>query len=111
MFFNGRFTNADQVLRVLIGNFTGMEYGLFFCVLSIALSVTSVPIASCSVASSLYAVLLPVALTIVHFDSTYIHSLHNILAILLVIMESLSIIGRSTQPLVEAHHQSEECKK
>jgi len=54
-------------------SFTGMEYSLFLlCVLSIA----SVPIASYSVASSSYAVL-PVALTIVHFDGTLIYSLHT----------------------------------
>jgi len=46
------------------------------CVLSIALSVASVPITSYSVASSLHTVL-TVALTIMHFDGTSIHSLHN----------------------------------
>jgi len=55
-------------------------YGIqafLLCVLSIALSVTSVLIADCSVASNLCAVL-PVALTIVHFDGKPIHSLHSI---------------------------------
>jgi len=47
------------------------------CVLSIALSVASVLIASYSVASSLYAVL-PIVLTIMRFDGTSIHSLLNI---------------------------------
>jgi len=68
-------------LRARIG-FTGFNrksYGhgiLFFllCVLDIASSVALVPIASYSVASSLYATL-PVALTIMHFDGTSIHSL------------------------------------
>lgn len=64
-------------LRVLIGSYTDMEYSLFLCVLGIALSVASVPIASNSVASSIYVVLLTV-LTIVHFDGTSIDSLHNI---------------------------------
>ena len=63
-----------SVLRVLIGSFTDMEYGLFFCVF--ALNVASVLIASYSVASSLYAVV-PFALMIVHFNSTSILSLHN----------------------------------
>jgi len=44
--------------------------------LSIALTVASVPIASYSMASSLYAVL-PIILTIVHFDGTFIHSLYT----------------------------------
>jgi hypothetical protein len=45
-------------------------------VLSIAISVPSAPTAGCSVALSLYAVL-PIALTIVHFDGTSILSLHT----------------------------------
>jgi len=53
-----------------------MEYSLFYCVLSIALNVASVLIASYSVGPSLYAVL-PVAITIMHFNGTSI-SLHNI---------------------------------
>jgi len=46
------------------------------CALSIALNVASVPIPSYSMASSLYAVL-PIVLTTVHFDGTFIHSLYN----------------------------------
>jgi len=46
------------------------------CALSIALSVASVHIASYSVALSLYTVL-SVALTTVHFDGTFILSLHS----------------------------------
>jgi hypothetical protein len=56
-----------------------MEYSLFFwCVLSIAFTVASVPTSDYSVALSLHAAL-PIALTIVHFDGTLILSLHNIL--------------------------------
>jgi len=55
-----------------------IEYSFFFvCVLSIALSVAFVFIASYSVVSSLYANL-PIALTIVHFHGTFIYSLYNI---------------------------------
>jgi len=50
---------------------------LLLCVLSIELSAATVPIATYSVASNLYAVL-PIALTIVHFHGTSILSLHNI---------------------------------
>ena len=47
------------------------------CALSIALSVAFVLIASYSMASSLHAVL-PITLTIMHFDGTSLHPLHNI---------------------------------
>jgi len=80
---------VGQVLRVLLRvcfiglqtqiSFTGFNSGIqsfLWCVLSIALSVASTPIASYSVASSLYSVLL-VVLTIVHFDGTSIHSIHT----------------------------------
>ena len=53
----------------------GIE-SFLLCVLGIALSFASIPIASHSVASSLYAGLL-VALTTVHFDGTSNHSLHT----------------------------------
>jgi len=67
--------------RSVFTDFNGKLYGhgmqsFLLCDLSVALSVTSVPIASYSVASSLYAVL-SVVLTIVHFDSTSILSLHT----------------------------------
>jgi hypothetical protein len=52
-----------------------MEYSLL-CVLRIVPSLTTVSTASYSVASSLYAVL-PIVLTIVHFDGTSILSLHT----------------------------------
>jgi len=66
-------------------SFTGFNRKLYghgiqsflLCAWSIALSITCVPIASYSVAMSLYAVL-PVVLTIVHFDGTSILSLHTI---------------------------------
>jgi uncharacterized membrane protein len=65
-------------------NFTGFYrkfYGhgiqsLLLCVLSIALSVTSVPTTDSFVVLGLYAVL-PIALTIVHFDGISILSLHT----------------------------------
>jgi hypothetical protein len=65
--------------------FTGFNRKLYghgiqsflLCVLSIALSIASTPIASYSMASSLYAAL-PIALMIVRFDGTSILSLHNI---------------------------------
>jgi len=58
--------------------FYGHRIQLFLLyVLSIVSSVASVPIASYSVASSLYATL-PATLTTVHFGGTSIHSLHNI---------------------------------
>jgi len=86
------FYGSDSLfLREVYGRrlgFTGFNrehYGhgtqsFLLCVLSIAPSVVFVPIASYSVASSLCAAL-PVALTIVHFDGTFILSLHNIVII------------------------------
>jgi uncharacterized membrane protein len=85
---------SDRFLRMLLRvsltvlqtrmSFTGFYSKLYghgiqsflLCVLSIALSVTSVPTTNSLVASSLYAVLL-IVLTIVHFDGTSILSLHN----------------------------------
>jgi hypothetical protein len=65
-----------------MGFYTGVLYGygiqsILLCVLAVALSVASAPIADYSLASSLYADL-PIVLTIVHFDGTFILSLHSI---------------------------------
>jgi hypothetical protein len=51
---------------------------ILLCVLTIALSIASTT--DCSLALSLH-VDLPVALTIVHFNGTYILSLHTILVV------------------------------
>jgi len=67
-------------VRISFTGFNRRFYGhgiqpFLLCILSVA----SVPIASHPVASSSCAVL-PVALTIVHFDGAPIHSLHTIKA-------------------------------
>jgi hypothetical protein len=81
--FYGCFYGCVTVLQtwIILTDFYRKLYGhgiqsFLLCVLSIAMSVPSVPTAGCSVALSLYTVL-PIALTIVHSDGTSILSLHN----------------------------------